>query len=214
MHESSDSEADSVNPRVDHESRRLVLKQASPDQVQQLADELGSPRRYDQPADLPRRIREIAWATGPAISLHYLEDPVSQQSFVRAFGADRQIVEALTMLAEQRLNTWRLDELLTAIDNPKKPLTLALGVIRAGLGSPGEFDEGFFRRIKAAMSHPDTQVREAAFFATAFPAWPQYLLLLEEAARNDRDEERRNDARMLADASGEGARNDPGETES
>lgn len=187
---------------TEHRSRRLVLKRSpADDEVQQFADELGWPRRFDQPADLERRVhREIAWAAGPAVSLHYLDDPVSQHSYVVVWGGDRQIVESLASVAEERLGTWTTDELLAAVDNARDSMSLAVSVIRAGLGSPDEFDDRFFRRIKASMSNPDRRVREAAFYATAYTAWPQYLPLLEDAARTDPDRERRRDAQILVDS--------------
>jgi hypothetical protein len=180
-------------------SRRLVLKHADAErEVQAFASDLGWPRTLEEAADPAHgKAREIMWAPGPALSLHYLEDPVSRQSYLVARSDDREKAESLASLAEKRLAVWQPDELLAAVDEATAPVDRAVAVIRSGLGSPDEFDDRFFRRIRDSMSHPDRRIREAALYATAYSAWPQYLPLLERAAHEDPDEERRNDARIL-----------------
>ena len=183
-------------------SRRLVLKHTNAERdVQAFADDLGWSRTLEEASDPAHgKAREIMWASGPASSLHYLEDPVSRHSYLVTRSEDRAEADSLASLADTRLVIWQPDELLAAIDNAADPVERAVAVIRAGLGSPDEFDDRFFRRIRDAMAHPDPRVREAALYATAYSAWPQYLPLLERAAREDPDGERRNDAEILVES--------------
>jgi hypothetical protein len=164
------------------------------DDVQGFADELGWPRRVEQPADIERgAVYEVAWFAGPAVLLRYAEDPVSRHSYVESWASDQKDADALAVLAQERLDAWREEELLEAI-NTTDPMARAVAVIRAGLASPEQFDERFFDRIQSAMSDPDRRVREAAIYATTYTTWLQYVAPLRDVAINDPDEERRNDA--------------------
>jgi hypothetical protein len=186
----------------DHRTRRIILRRPSGlADVRRFAEELGWPLAIEEEADEDRgKAHEIAWAAGPAVSLHYLDDPVSGCGYVVAWGADPKIAEGLAALAEERLDAWTPDELLLAAANATEPMERARSVIRVGLGSPDEFDARFLELIRNAMSHPDTRVREAALYATGYTAWPAYRPLLEDAARNDPDTSRRNDAQILLEA--------------
>jgi len=189
--------------REEHRSRRLVLKApAGEDDVQRFVDELGWSRIAETPAPSSDEepAREIGWAAGPALSLHYVEDPVSLNSYVVARGFEQTAVDALARLAEERLDTWSLDELLIAVDQPAEPLDRARAMIRAGVGAPEGFDQRFFDRISAATTDPDPMVREAALYATAYSPYPKYRAILELAAREDPDQQRRDDAWILLES--------------
>lgn len=186
----------------DYRSCRLVLRHSSAeDEVERFAATLGWPRVGEQQEDPETGAsREIMWAAGTAVSLHYVEDPVSLHSYVIARGHDPNVVNSLIQLADGNLDTWSLDELLGAVREADEPAGLARAVIRAGLGSPDDFDVRFFECISQAMSHSDTWVREAALYATTYAAWPQYRHLLEHAAHRDPDAERRDDASIVLES--------------
>ena len=183
-----------------YHSRRIILKHSPGEaEVQSFADELGWPRRMEEPADIEQRsVHEVLWFAGPEVVLRYAEDPVSQHSYVEARANRQTLVDALCALAEERLDAWQEEELLESI-GATDPMSRAEAVIRAGLASPEEFDDRFFSRINAAMSDPDHRVREAGIYATTFTVWPQYLPALRNAAENDPNEDRRRDARLALD---------------
>jgi hypothetical protein len=186
----------------DYRSRRIVLKPSAGEQeVQQFADELGWPRLDETEQEVEGGIlREVAWAAGPALSLHYTEDPVSLNKYVAIWGYDKDNADALARMTESRLEVWTMDELLNEVENATSSLERAKAVIRAGVGAPDDYDERFFLCISSAMSDPDTRVRETGLYATAYASYPAYRPKLRQVAQEDPDPQRRDDAEVLLES--------------
>jgi hypothetical protein len=191
---------------TDHRSDRLVLKQPHAEsEVQAFADELGWPRMGEQDEDLAiGQSREVMWGAGTALSLHYVEDPVSRNGYAMAWGVKESAVIALAGMAAARLDVWSPAELFAAVDAADTPEGRTAAVLRLGLGAPDAFDRGFFDRITTAMADPDTGVREAAIHATVFSPYPQYRDALRRTAAGDPDPDRRVNASIVLDSFDDG----------
>jgi len=172
-----------------YRSRRMVVK-GDEAAVRAFADQHGWTIDASDP-------REISWAAGPGVSLQYIVDPLSLVEYVVLSGNEQSAVEQTTRIVTDKAPIWTLDELLADVsDSPER----AAAVARAGVGAPDEYDERFFACITAAMKDPDTAVREAALYATAYSAYPQYHDRLVEVARTDPDPERQEDADLILES--------------
>lgn len=185
-------------------SRRMVLRNHQSERdVGEFAAKLGWPLREVNPADPDEGInREVVWYATPHLVLHHFDDDESQHGSVLVTGEDAETVRATAEIVEAGLDTWRPEELLTSVDRASDPEGRATAVIRAGLGAPGEFDVRFFKRICAAMHHPDPRVRESALWATSYEPWPAYRPALEEVLEQDPEEDLREMAGLLLESFG------------
>lgn len=132
----------------------------------------------------------VIWRSKEGVQCLYVEDDLSELSCV-LFGCQRDY-NPMTELIEPivgALNAWGLDELVEEIDSSEDPNDFAEAVIRAGLGSPQEFDQRLFDRISTALSHDDDAVREAAAWATSYMPWPEYRPILNRAMSTEGDPE-------------------------
>lgn len=181
-------------------TRRMVLRERfCEEDVERFAQELGWTKRGVDQADPEEGIAyHVVWAPpGAAISLHYTEDDLARDSYVTVIGKDAAAVHGAQVLVEPRLNTWPLAELLAEVDGASTPVLLARAVLRAGLGAPETFDEGFFARINAALQHPDRRVRETAVWAVTFSPYAEYRPALTAIRESDEDPELRDNAEIL-----------------
>ncbi|RJO78274.1 hypothetical protein D5S18_04965 [Nocardia panacis] len=171
-------------------SRRLVLRDGVDESaVAELAALLGWPLRADIPADRQEWTpRQVAWYVGPAIALTYVEDLLSGFPYVMITGSDEKVLSATVELAEQKLNTWRLAELIGDVDPEADPATYAESVLRLGMGAPVEFDEEFFGTLRRALRSGAADVRQSAVWAITYEPWPAYATLLEEFLDNEPDQ--------------------------
>ncbi|MEV4129888.1 hypothetical protein [Nocardia sp. NPDC049707] len=172
-------------------SRRLVLRDGVDESaVEELAALLGWPRRTDIPEDLEEwRPRQIAWYVGPAIAATYSEDLLSGFPYVMITGSDEKVIRVTAELAESKLDTWRLDELVQSADPEADSATYATSVLRLGMGAPVEFDEEFFRSIRRALRSDRPEVRKYAVWAITYEPWPAHATLLAELLDEEQDEE-------------------------
>jgi len=182
-------------------ARYIVLRDRfAEEQVGRFAVELGWSRQWETAADPDEGISyAVGWGAG-ALSVEYSEDDVSRHSYLCFAGPDAAAVEGATELAEARLDTWRVEELLTAVDLATEPVELARAVIRAGLGAPRELDERFYAVIDDALQHPDARVREAAVWAISYVPQPQYRRRLEALRDHDPEHDVWSTAEILLDA--------------
>jgi hypothetical protein len=189
-------------PADEYRSNRVVLRETSgEDDVRRFADTLGWPQLAAQEQDLANAVsREVAWGVGTEISLHYVEDPVTGNNYVNAWGHDKAAVDALVRIAAENLDSWSADELEQAVTTAENSQEKAKAVLRAGLAAPNEFDERFFRLISSAITDPDPVAREAGIYATAFSSYPQYRPLLRRVAETDPVDSRRDDAQLALES--------------
>ncbi len=182
-------------------ARYVVLRERfSEERVGRFAVGLGWSRQWETTADPDEGISyAVGWGAG-TLSVEYCEDDVSRHSYLCFAGEDAAAVEGATELAEARLDAWRVEDLLTAVDSATEPVELASAVIRAGLGAPRELDERFFAVIDDALQHPDARVREAAVWAVSYVPHPEYRGRLEALRDHDPEHDVWSTAQILLDA--------------
>ncbi|PUB26247.1 hypothetical protein C8K30_106336 [Promicromonospora sp. AC04] len=182
-------------------ARYVVLRERfAEERVGRFAVELGWSRQWETTADPDEGISyAVGWGVG-TLSVEYCEDDVSRHSYLCFAGEDAAAVEGATELAEARLDAWRVEDLLTAVDSETEPVELARAVIRAGLGAPRKLDERFFAVIDGALQHPDARVREAAVWAVSYVPQPQYRRRLEALRDHDPEYDVWSTAQILLDA--------------
>lgn len=149
---------------------------------------LGWSRRTEIPGDPAEGTeRQVVWHEEPALALHYFDEVLTDNGFVTVAGDETEAVAAMTGTVEEGLDTWRLDELLRALDEATGPKETAAAILRAGVGSPREPDEGFVSRITDALRSDSPLVREASTWAVACSAWGAFREPLRWMADNDPD---------------------------
>ncbi|GAB3289465.1 hypothetical protein [Parasphingorhabdus pacifica] len=173
-------------------SRRLVLRRdVGEESVQEFAvSRLGWPRRAENPGD-PRAgtERQIVWYEDPAITLHFFDEVLTENGFVTVAGEDPEAVAAMAETVQDGLDTWRLDELLHALDDASAPEETATALLRAGVGSPKETHDGFVARITELMRSESVLVREASTWAIACSGLDEFKEPLRWMADNDPEPE-------------------------
>lgn len=182
-----------------YRTRSLILRtRPGEPQAQTFADRIGWPYRGEIPADPDRGIPyEVQWQAGPGLTLHYLEDDISESSGVAVTGDDPQAAEALARLAENFLDIYSHDDLLGAAAQPGRADERARALVRAGAGAPRTFDDRLFSLLERSFTDPEPAVREAAAWATTYVPHPQYRALLAGVVRGDPERRLRDLARQL-----------------
>lgn len=182
-------------------SDRMVLReQGTEEGVQGFARGLSMTKIRD--VSSPERqtvVREITWESPSGVKLHYAADYLSASLIISVEGDDDDHFNRFLKAVVRLLDPWSLDELINEVDScaVDDSRSLALAVIRLGVGAPNEYNDEVFNQISDAMRSPDAWVRKAAIWATMYSQWPQFLPLLEQIADADADEEIRNDARRM-----------------
>lgn len=182
-------------------SDRMILReQATEEDVQHFARGLSMTKIRD--ISSPERqtvVREITWEANSGVLLHYAADYLSASRIISIEGDDNEQFRRFVDVTVRLLDPWRLDELINEVDSCDvgDARSLALAVIRLGVGAPNGYNDEVFNRISAAMHSPQAWVRKAAIWATMYSQWPEFLPLLREIADADPDEEIRNDARRM-----------------
>ncbi|MEV4262283.1 HEAT repeat domain-containing protein [Kribbella sp. NPDC049584] len=174
---------------TDFRSRRMVVK-GNEAAVRAFADQQGWPLVDGSDPG------ELSWRADDGVSLEYTVDPLSLTPYVVVSGAEQSAVSEVTRVVADQGPVWTLDELLVDVSASPGPAAVA----RAGVGAPDEYDARFFACITAAMKDPDTAVREAALYATAYSAYPQYHDHLVEVAQTDPDPDRQEDADLILES--------------
>src|SRR5882757_3511487 len=158
-------------------SRRLVLQpRVGEEAVEEFAARLGLPRGADTPADEESWTpRQVMWHGDSGVVITYREDLASDLPYVIVMAEDAAELREFTELAEIVLNTWRIPDLLHAVDSADEPEAHADALLRMGLGAPREFDEEFFRRVRDGLCTGHEDVVELALIAITYEPWSEYI---------------------------------------
>lgn len=192
-------------------SRRLVLRDSGPEAqgvVDELSRQLGWPRLSEQAEDREGWIpRQVAWGVGPALTLQYQEDLLSDIAYVFVVGSEPKVVENTLVIAETRLSVWSLSSLMDAVRSETDPDDLQYALHRLGIGAPRQFDESVFACVTENMRSDNPGVRESAVWAVTYEAWPEYVEPLRELLGRAPDDELSGTVRnLLLQMSEEGVR--------
>ncbi|MFD8392389.1 hypothetical protein ACFV2N_25140 [Streptomyces sp. NPDC059680] len=126
---------------------------------------------------------------GPGLILHFLVDDVSGSAAVCVSGDSRDAVEAAVELVKSQIPFSTFGDLLNAVDAAADSMDTARALIRAGIGAPGDFDEGLFSRVRSLLFGTDPVLQEAAIWAVSYAPWPEFRAALQEflsASSNER----------------------------
>ncbi|WP_369387698.1 hypothetical protein AB5J72_08835 [Streptomyces sp. CG1] len=177
----------------------MILKDwATEERVMQLAAGLDLEVVKDSSPDVELGIvRHVTWRVVEGLILEYAVDSRSRTSFLAVGGSPAEGVREIERSIEKNLEPWTLRELLSAVDRVSGAGDLTQALLRAGVGSPHDFDKRFFKRIKAAFGHPDPRVRYAGLWATAYSRWSEFRDLIAEMAESDDVDDLRRDARVI-----------------
>jgi len=183
-------------------TRRLVLR-TSPALIdaQEFATSQGWPLVSQTQAGPDRgTVTELMWRVGSGVYFYYVESPQSDDCCVGYIIDRAKPSECDLPSLQDAFEVWSLDELLTATEQTGDPSDYAGAVLRAGLGSPSEFDQRFFDRIAAAADHPSWIVRMIAVSAMVYPGWPQFRPVLTQRRQSDPQQRVRDHAADVLDS--------------
>ncbi|MER5768759.1 hypothetical protein [Streptomyces sp. NPDC001985] len=181
-------------------SRRLVLRDWGDDEAIRLGESGGWRVLRNESSENPLGItRTITWSLAPGIALTYLADGRSGCSVLVVSGSQKEAVQRFQKSLEESLNPWTLGELTTTIDKAQTVPEIRAAILRAGIGSPQEYNRKFFKRINRAMSSDNPGIRFSGIWATAYSRWPEFREDLSNIAQKDPVESLRVDARIILD---------------
>ncbi|MFF5077466.1 HEAT repeat domain-containing protein [Actinoplanes sp. NPDC000266] len=143
---------------------------------------------------------QLIWQAEPSVEVSYFDDEASGARFLVVVAEDAGAARATGERLESGLDTWRVDDLVAAVDDAENPVELARAVLRAGVGAPEEPDERFLSRITRAMRHEDERVRETAIWAATYVPRPQYRSALIEVRDHDDSDELRELAEITLES--------------
>ncbi|MGW1024853.1 hypothetical protein ACWD4J_14320 [Streptomyces sp. NPDC002577] len=182
-------------------SRRLVLRDSGPEAqwaVEEFARQLGWPRRSEQAEDREEWIpRQIVWGVGPAITLQYQEDLLSDLAYVFVVGSDPDVAQNTLDIAEARLPVWALSSLVDAVRGQTDPDELPYAIHRLGIGAPRQFHEDVYACVTENMRSDDPDTRESAVWAVTYEPWPEYVEPLRELLSRSSDDQLSGTVRNL-----------------
>ena len=144
----------------------------------------------------PERPREVIYAAGDDVHVHYIEDYVLGVDYIVLEG-ERAAKVAATI--RTKLDTLGLDEIVAqlAAAKDRAQKVQALHVLAAA--APREYDPAVFETITRALRDSDPEVRFAAALATAYAEWREFRAPLADVAMHDTDVVVRREVGLLLD---------------
>ena len=138
---------------------------------------------------------ELVWKTpDEETSIHYIEDELVQFSYIVVKGSDSQEVadEIRSGMA-----MYSVDDIFRWLDEARPGGDMMQAVAHLGVAAPRRFDSAFFGRFEQAFASSDPEVRRTAIWSCGYPAWPEFLSILERLSTEDSHPEVREDAGIL-----------------
>lgn len=149
---------------------------------------------YDKVAPSESNPTELIWASRNGEShLHYVDDPVIVLKYLAFAGPD---APELYERAGAELAVFTMRDALARLSSDESEEDRLQTASLLGLLAPADFDPECFEAIEALLTAPSRAVRCRAIMAVAYPAWPQFRLLLESLREGDPEPE----VRARADA--------------
>lgn len=128
------------------------------------------------------------------IDVVYVDDPISECSYVIVSGEDKD--DAIALIKENT-EFWSAEEMFSAWERASTDTEKILALLRIGVGAPYKYDEHFAVRLKEGLSSNYEQVREAALAAIGYRDWNEFDSNLLDVAENDPSENCRYRADMM-----------------
>jgi hypothetical protein len=128
---------------------------------------------------------EIIWAIVPGLSLHYVEDGISDSRFVEVHGDEIDDVADIAESLNEVFQPFSYNDLLNAHRNAKTPEESQSTLLRLALGAPPERDEEFSSLIERALRSPEQGDRRAGLLAATYYGLPEFIPAIQAIARDD-----------------------------
>jgi hypothetical protein len=139
-------------------------------------------------------------AGSTSLEVHYCEDEITQNSYVFAVGATKNVAESLIKMIERDLGTWSLQALLDMFDRSSGFNDKGSALIKLTLSGPNQVDQRVYERVRVCLNDPDERLRDLAIWATGYTPWPEYKDLLRVAMAEDSSERIRGRAARMLEA--------------
>jgi hypothetical protein len=154
-----------------------------------VAQRLGDPERQ-----IPLELEFASDEDDGDIRIVYVDDPISECSYVVVTGADK---DKACKLITDKAETWSDEEALEAWRDAPHDSAQIEAILRVGVVAPHAYSERFAQVLKQALANEDRAVREAAVAAVAYRDWRELDASLQSIADGDSDERCRNRARLM-----------------
>ncbi len=172
----------------------LIQESVHPEEVNQMA--------YDndwqlQDLVLPTETQpfEKIWLTASGeVAIHYVEDSMLGARYLHVDGENR---DQTTALIRSRIATYDLDEIRQQLKTASDTNLAIRATYHLAAIAPEQFDPEFFGYFSLMLAHPDSEVRRAAVFATAYAPWVEFRPYLERMAADDAVEDVRDFAAFM-----------------
>ena len=145
--------------------------------------------------------RTVAWQIKQGLNMYYVEESVSGCNFLQVFGDTSAGVDAITVVLIAVFQPWTWIEVLGAVEAAQGTENKAAAIVRAGVASPGLFDQQFYDCFSLAIRDDNSRIREAGIWACAYSHWAEFKPLLEGVESSDPIEQLRTDAKIILDVS-------------
>ncbi|HVF42542.1 MAG TPA: hypothetical protein VM936_06010 [Pyrinomonadaceae bacterium] len=165
------------------------------DMFEETAAELGFVKHDTWEAQGEGQSYEQVWTTpDKARAVNYVEDPLSRMSYIHLRGAD---LDELREEFDEKLATFWPDEIIGIFYEMRGHSDIVDNIYRLAILFP-EYDPQVFHIFEgAATDPPDPKLRLAGLDALAYRTWPQSRAVVERVARDDKDEEVREQAAKI-----------------
>jgi hypothetical protein len=127
----------------------------------------------------PERPREVIYAAGDGVHVHYIEDYVLGVDYIMLEGP-RAAGTAATI--RTKLDTYGLDEILAQVAAAKDRAEKVHALHVLAAAAPPEYDSAVFEAITSALRDSDPEIRFAAAIATAYTEWREFRASLTDSA--------------------------------
>jgi len=128
------------------------------------------------------------------LQVAYVEDPISECSYVIISGQDQNEASSLV---KEKADYWTREEILSAWNSARNDTEKILSVLRVGVAAPYEYQAQYADALVKGISNEDSNVREASMVAIGYRDWKEFDSVLEEMSDKDPDEQCRKRAKIM-----------------
>jgi hypothetical protein len=181
-------------PEPWHQTRRVLLR-AHPGVPEVEGFAVGWPV-VERKAVAPHAV-ETVWDAGPIVHFHCVDDALTGNSYIYVTGPIWTFADGVVDAAEDKLDTWRLDDLLHLVDTTPETEERGRAVIKMAYAAPPLVDMRVVQRIEDAIASKVPVLRDMAVWSTSIYACPHLLPTLRRVAKSEPNEDIRARARAL-----------------
>jgi len=139
-------------------------------------------------------VEKIWLTTDERSAVHFIEDPALKLHYFAVAGDDKEEIADQIRRAVPTLTRQDLEQMADSAQESKDWVDLAYAVAAS---APGTFDDELFAILRRVLDRPEPDVRRAAIYAMAYPAWLEFADVLGKVEKDDPDDEVRSFAREM-----------------